>query len=157
MADSTPKSGRSTAPTTTATTTKATAPTTSTTAPPSAVRSELASIRATLLVWGTRGDGPELRAFDAWAVWVMSMLGERRGRTPLSVPPHGSHREARLAALELTLAVLRQTAGMSSEERAAVWSQAQAGEQLVVAMLVRTTRRKASGAPATAATTGRRR
>jgi hypothetical protein len=108
----------------------------------SAARTELAAIRASLVAWGAAPDRPEMRAFDSWATWVLSMLGERRATAPLEAVPHRSHRDARLAALELTLAVLRQTAGMSAEERAAVWSQAQAGEQLVVAMLVRTTRRR---------------
>lgn len=110
------------------------------TAPTPAARVELASIRASLLAWDTRADGPELAAYDAWATWVLAMLREKIGGPLRSVAAYRSHAEARHIVLELTLAVLRRTAAMGDEEHRAVWSQAEADEALVIAILVRTMR-----------------
>lgn len=89
------------------------------TAPSQDLRRHLLRLRATVLL-DHAPESPELALFDAWAVWVSTLLA--LPRTPETKALNClSYEEARDLATTVTLAVFRGGAGLPSATRHAVW------------------------------------
>lgn len=113
------------------------------TAPSQDLRGHLLRLRATVLL-DHAPESPELALFDAWAVWVSTLLA--LPRTPQTTAPAcPSYEEARELATVITLAVFRGGAGLPSATRHAAWQQGEAGFDLVLALLARRTQRRSGG------------
>lgn len=105
------------------------APARSATAP--STRELLATLRATLRAAGAPGD--QLVDFDAWAVWVIRLVGD----PPRQVEPRGlgDYDAARECLAEVSARVVRTGAGAALPRREALLAMVAAGERIVVACL----------------------